>query len=68
MQHFEISLTTSAEGWHWTLMVERDGRMVAIADDFGPLPTAAAAAAEAEAEIAEPGRARRLYREAKRAA
>jgi len=68
MQHFEINLTNSAEGWHWTLMAEKEGTRVMVAESYDPLPTAAAAAEEAEAEIAEPGRARRLYRETKRAA
>ncbi|QXM25488.1 hypothetical protein KO353_04470 [Elioraea tepida] len=49
-------------------MAEKEGTRVMVAESYDPLPTAAAAAEEAEAEIAEPGRARRLYRETKRAA
>jgi hypothetical protein len=54
MQHFEISLINSADGWHWTLLSEMsDGKMVIVAESDYAFPTASIAAAEAEAQIFE---------------
>jgi hypothetical protein len=51
MQNFkyvEISNFNSSKGWRWSVMIEREGRMVMIAESDQPLPAARAAAAEAE--------------------
>ena len=61
MQYFEVNLSNSASGWHWTLATERGGKMTIIAESIEALPTLVDAAAEAEAEIAEPGRTWRLH-------
>ena len=55
MQHFEITLHTTAQGWHWSVTVERDGRRVLVAESDCPLSSAIEAAAEAEANTAEFG-------------
>ena len=61
MQHFEISLTNSADGWHWTLLNEMDdGRLHVIAESDYAFPTASIAAAEAEAQIFELNHAKKL--------
>ena len=66
MQYFEISLSNSANGWHWTLAIELGGKMTMIAESNEPLPNAVNAAAEAEAKIAELGRTRELHWETPR--
>lgn len=64
MQTFEIALQNTAAGWHWSVADTSTGTAKLIADSFTPSRNAADAAAEAEAEIAEPGRAARMYRAA----
>ena len=51
MQHLEIILTNSATGWHWTMIVECEGRRNMIAESDQPRPTVSEAAAEAEAAL-----------------
>ena len=49
VQHLEIILINSATGWHWTVVVEHEGRRKMIAESDQPLSTVSEAAAEAEA-------------------
>ena len=51
MMDFEISLSISAAGWHWTIMKENNGRRVLVAESDRPFKSAVEAAAEAEAYI-----------------
>ena len=56
MQNFEyveITISNSAKGWHWSVMIEREGRMIMVAESDRPLPTVSAAATEAETTIPE---------------
>jgi len=49
---FEITLTTSANGWHWTVTsVSEDGHRFLVAESDRACPSAAQAAAEAEKVI-----------------
>ena len=52
---FEITLTTCAQGWHWSVSVADGGRRVLVAESDKPCRSALEAAAEAEAYTCEHG-------------